>query len=451
MSQETWILNGTLVTQDAERRILKAHLRIVDDRIVEIRESKGKKSLPPLENQEETQIIEANGETIFPGFVQAHVHLCQTLFRNQADDLSLLPWLEKRIWPLEAAHTPETLYASALLGIYELLGSGSTCLLDMASTRHTESVLEAVRQSGIRANVGHCLMDDPQYSPPSLCQKTSRALDEATQLLSTWQGRENDRIRVSYAPRFVLSCSEELLKAVAQLSQQHGILLHTHANENPQELEQIRQKVGCDNLEYLERLGLTEAHLVLAHCVWLNPQEIEILKRSHSFVVHCPAANLKLASGLAPVPELREKGVTVALGSDGAPCNNNLNMLQEMRLAALVHKPSHNAETLKAQEILDMATLEGARALDWDRHIGSIEEGKKADLTSFDLRQPENLHYNRPIASLVYSSQAQHLQWSMVDGEKVFEQGSLSRITTYSLMQQAEKALKALRSQSRLS
>src|SRR6185312_11964662 len=178
------------------------------------------------------KVIDAHGLTVLPGFVQAHVHLCQTLFRNQADDLELLDWLSKRIWPMESAHTEETLHTSALLGIYELLATGTTCLLDMGTVRHTESIFEAVKTSGIRASVGKCLMDHPETTPESLREPTRDALAEARVLFDRWNGHENDRIRVSYAPRFVISCTERLLTEVSRLAREQKALIHTHASEN---------------------------------------------------------------------------------------------------------------------------------------------------------------------------------------------------------------------------
>src|SRR4051812_10042668 len=190
---ETWIINGILCTQDNNRTSLQSHLQIIEGRIAAIT-SEIPKKIPQT-----ATVIDASGLTLIPGFIHAHSHLCQTLFRNQADDLELLDWLSKRIWVMEAAHTEETLNTSALLGIHELLSSGTTCILDMGTVRHTEAVLDAVRSSGIRASVGKCLMDHPGTTPESLREPTRDALAEAKALYEKWHGRENDRIRMSYA------------------------------------------------------------------------------------------------------------------------------------------------------------------------------------------------------------------------------------------------------------
>ncbi|MGK5082344.1 5'-deoxyadenosine deaminase [Bdellovibrionota bacterium FG-1] len=438
---ETWIFNGTVCTQDEKRRVLRAHLRILDGKIDAITPKKPRRISPGAE------VIDATGLTLLPGFVQAHIHLCQTLFRNQADDLELLDWLSKRIWPLEAAHTEETLHTSALLGIHELLASGTTCILDMGTVRHTEAIFEAVRESGIRASVGKCLMDHPQTTPPSLREATRDALDEASALFDRWNGRENDRIRVSYAPRFVISCTEGLLTEVTLRAKEQKALIHTHASENLKEIQMVKQLVHCENIEYLHQLGMTSPRLVLAHCVWLKPNEKEILQRSGTHIVHCPSSNMKLASGFAHIPDLRARGINVALGADGAPCNNNLDIFREMRLAALIHKPSAGPKAMRAQEVLDMATRDGAKALGWQNSIGSIEVGKRADLVALDLNTLTNtiparstLDPEAIASSIVYSSNPFHVRLTLVDGKVLFQKGRVTTISARKLLEKVHRA-----------
>lgn len=441
MAAGTWILDGILFTQNSRRQAYRGHIRIVEGRIETITRTR------PRRIPAGTRVIDAKGLTILPGFVQAHIHLCQTLFRNQADDLELLDWLSKRIWVFEAAHTEKTLRASALLGIHELLSSGTTCILDMGTVRHTDAILDAVRTSGIRASVGKCLMDHPETTPPTLRERTRDALAEASSLFREWNGSENDRIRVSYAPRFVVSCTEGLLLEVGRHAREQKALIHTHASENLKEIQLVKSLVNCENVEYLHQLGLTSPDLVLAHCIWLKPNEKEILRASGTHVVHCPSSNMKLASGLAHVPELLERGVNVALGADGAPCNNNLNIFQEMRLAALLHKPGAGPRAMRAQEVLDMATLRGAEALGWRKDIGSIEEGKKADLVALNLAAPHNTvpewSAEDPEAiasSVVYSAQPSDVRWTMVDGRVLYEGGKVRTIPADRLMKDVREA-----------
>ena len=442
---ETWIMNAFIMTQDERRRVLRGHVRVVDGLIAAVTPSK------PTRVAREATVIDAQGLVLLPGFVQAHIHLCQTLFRNQADDLELLDWLSKRIWPMEAAHTDETLNTSALLGIHELLSGGTTCILDMGTIRHTEAIIDAVRTSGIRASVGKCLMDHPKTTPEYLREATGDAISEAEDLFRRYNGAENDRIRVSYAPRFVISCTEKLLMTVQRLAKEQGAVVHTHASENLKEIQLVKKMVGCENIEYLDQIGLTSEQLVLAHCVWLKPNEMNILKRTGTNVVHCPSSNLKLASGLAPIPEMRAKGINVALGADGAPCNNNLDAFQEMKLAALIHKPGNGPRAMRAQEALDMATRDGAKALGWSDIIGSIEVGKKADFVAIDVSNPENAVPAPAISSrkidsdalasaIVYSSQPKHVNFTMVDGRVLYRGGRVLTIPVRRLMERVFRA-----------
>ncbi|MCC7441750.1 MAG: 5'-deoxyadenosine deaminase [Bdellovibrionales bacterium] len=431
-SRETWILNGLLVTQDESRSVKAGCLRIVDGAIAEIR------ARTPSKIPTGAKRIDAAGLVVMPGLVQAHVHLCQTLFRNLADDRELLSWLRDRIWPYEAAHTEETLYLSALAGIRECLSTGTTALLDMATVRHTEAVLQAAEDTGIRASIGKCLMDHPETTPPTLRETATRALDEASRLHREWDGRAGGRLQVSYAPRFAVSCTEDLLRRVGALARDQGALIHTHASENRAEVELVRRLTGRENLAYLHHVGLTASRLVVAHGIWLSEAEKRLIFETGTHIAHCPGSNLKLASGIAPVPELLKLGVNVALGCDGAPCNNSLDAFQELRLAALVHKPAGGPTALRAQEALDLATLGGARALGLEKQIGSIAVGKRADLIGVDLLDPSGLAPAssglRPglapgptrdveglVSALVYAGTGSRVRWTLVDGKTLFE------------------------------
>lgn len=432
---ETWICNALIVTQDEKRRVLYGHLQILGDRIGKITSSS--REIPAGAKR-----VDAQGLALLPGFVQPHIHLCQTLFRNMADELELLDWLSERIWPFEAAHTPETLTLSAQLGIQELLASGTTCILDMGTVKHTEAICKAVEASGLRASLGKCLMDHPETNPVYLRESTQAALKEAKALYKNWNGAANDRIRISYAPRFVISCSEPLLIEVAKLSKQQGALIHTHSSENRKEVEWVHALVGMDNAAYLHHIGLMSERLVLAHCIWLSDEEIGLFEKTGTHITHCPSSNLKLASGLAQVPQLLEKGINVGLAADGAPCSNTLNMFQEMRLAALLHKPGNGPRSMPATQVLDMATRNGAKALNWFDQIGSLESGKKADLFAVDLWGPANLipaHQGKlpsmeQIASaLVYATQPSQVAWTRVDGQVVARKGKALKIPAQAL------------------
>jgi len=405
---------GTVLTMDARRSVRRADLLVDGGRIARVGNFRA-----PRKARE----IDCSGKAVLPGLIQAHVHLCQALFRNLADGLPLLAWLSRRIWPLEAAHDPRSLGFSARLGIAELLLGGTTSVLDMATVRHTEAVLRAAEEGGIRYTGGKCLMDAGRGP---LRESASQALGETVRLGRKWHGAAGGRIRWALCPRFALSCSPKLLGEVRALSEREGWLVHTHASESREEVDAVRARTGVDNVVYLDRLGLCTRRTVLAHCVHLRGDEIRILARSGTSAVHCPAANLKLASGIAPVPRLLAGRVNVALGADGAACNNTLDAFHEMRLAATLHLPRYGPRAVSAAEVLAMATVRGAQALGLSGEIGSLEEGKKADIAVVDLSGPHcqplgaDLH-----GTIVYCARASDVTDVLVDGRAVVRDGRL--------------------------
>ena len=322
------IRSGTIVTMNDAFEVLEGDVSISGGRIAAIH---------PTITTPHDRIVDANGGYVLPGFVQTHVHLCQTLFRGYADDLTLMDWLRLRVWPMEAAHRPATLRAAARLASVELLTSGTTTVLTMETVHDTDAVFEAVAETGIRATIGKCMMDFDAQVPRRLQELTRDSIDESLSIRKRWDGAAHGRLRAAFAPRFAVSCSRELLEAVAALSREHNALVHTHASESQDELAIVeRMSGGLTNLRYLASVGLATPHLCAAHCVWVNADEQRLLAEHDVKVMHCPGSNLKLGSGLAPIVELRARGVTVSLGADGAACNNRLDMFEEMRLAAVL-------------------------------------------------------------------------------------------------------------------
>jgi len=428
------IRNATLVTMNSEREIVHGDLLIRGHRIVAVGRF----------DDSADEEIDASGLVAMPGFVQTHVHLCQTLFRNQADDLSLLEWLKRRIWPLEAAHDETTLRLSAELGVAELIKGGTTTVLDMATVRHTDVVFEVARRTGLRATIGKCLMDDPQTTPPGLLESTDEALEESLALYERWDGAEQGRLRYAFAPRFAVSCTDGLLRQVALLADEKSVLVHTHAAENRDEVRLVQKRTGATNLVYLDRVHLLNARLCVAHCIWIDGDEMELLANSGAAVLHCPSANLKLASGIARVPEMRRRGILVTLGADGAACNNNLDMFREMRLAALLQKPRLGAEVMQAKEVVEMATILGARALKLENEIGSLEVGKRADLILLDLDGVHTLPEGNVYAQIVYAASASDVRTVVIDGEVVMRDRQLLTLDEDRLRQEASAALQTL-------
>src|SRR5215471_7028868 len=249
------------------------------------------------------EVVDAHGGFVLPGLIQTHVHLCQTLFRSYADDLPLMEWLRQRVWPMEAAHTPTSLRAAARLAITELLLSGTTSVLTMETVHDTDVVFAEAADSGIRATIGKCMMDAAADGTPARLTETARqSLDETHQLHRRWNGAANGRLRAAFAPRFAVSCSRELLEAVASESAKTGTIVHTHASENRDEIALVREvSGGMSNIGYFAAVRLASPRLCAAHCVWVDEEEQALLADHQIKVMHCPSSNLKLGSGLAPV------------------------------------------------------------------------------------------------------------------------------------------------------
>jgi len=370
-------------------------------------------------------VIDGGSCVVIPGFVQTHIHLCQTIFRGAADDLALIDWLKLRVWPMEAAHSAASIRASARLGIAELIKGGTTCALTMETVNHTAEVFKVVEESGFRATVGKCMMDKGDEVPRALQEQTANSIDESLALLEEWHGKASGRIRYCFAPRFAVSCTRELLEQVAQLARARGVMVHTHASENTTECQMVEQETGLRNIAYLDSLGLTGRHVALAHCVHLSDEEIEILRTSQTNVAHCPSSNLKLGSGIAPVAKLLEQGISVSLGADGAACNNRLDMFTEMRTATLLQKALHGPEVLPASRALRMATIDGARALGLADEIGSLEVGKRADLAVVRLDRLHATPVEDVVSAVVYSAQPDDVDTVFIDGEFVLREQKL--------------------------
>jgi cytosine/adenosine deaminase-related metal-dependent hydrolase len=415
---EVIVRGGTILTIDPQWNVVRGDLHVKGGRIAQV----GGEAVPAAKDYE---VLDAEGCVVLPGFVQSHIHTCQTLARGRADDLALLEWLKGVIWPYEASLTQKDVEAAARLAMCELIRSGTTAIQDMGTVRHTDTIFEVARAVGIRATIGKAMMDDGFGVPDGLREQTRASIDESVDLCRRWNGAEDGRLRYAFAPRFVLSCTEELLRDTAEQARALGARIHTHASENRDELAAVRKQRGDENIAYLDRVGLTGHDVGLAHCVWLDERARGILRDTKTHLLHCPSSNLKLASGIAEIPELMEGGVQVSLGADGAPCNNNLDAFVEMRLAALIHKPRMGPKAMPASQVVKMATFGGARALGLDGEIGSLEVGKRADVIVVDVSAahvaPTEGHYS----ALVYACHATDVKHVVVDGRVLLRDKAL--------------------------
>jgi len=431
---ETVFRGGTILTIDPQHRVLAGDVATKDGTIVHI----GGTYTPTTADY---TILDCAGCVVMPGLVQAHVHTCQTLARGRADDLELLDWLRNVIWPYEAALDEKSARASGDLACAELLLGGTTAILDMGTVHHTDQIFAAAEQSGIRAVIGKAMMDaDDSLIPPGLRETTRASLDHSAELIDRWHGVAGDRLRYAYAPRFVLSCTDELLREVGVQAKARGVRIHTHASENRGEVALVRERFAKDNIVVLDELGLLGPHTCIAHGVHLTPEERALLAARGAHICTCPSSNLKLASGIAQIPELIAAGVSVALGADGAPCNNNLDGFEELRLLALLHKPRVGPRALPAPECVKIATLAGAAAIGQADRIGSLELGKRGDVIAVDVTPLHTVPAASPWSQIAYAAKACDVRHVAVDGAVVVRDRTLLTLDINQIRADANEA-----------
>ena len=432
------VVRGGFVVADADSAPVVADVVIDGSRIAAI--------CPPSGRISASTEVDASGCLVIPGLVQAHIHLCQTLFRGLADDMEVIEWLRRRVWPLEQAHDRASLHASAMLGIAELLTGGTTSVLTMESDRHTGAAFEAAASLGIRATIGKALMDLYEPGTEMKVADPDTAWAEQLRLVDTWHNHSEGRLRVALSPRGPRNATPETWRRCVALADEADLRLHTHVNENQVQADLLGASPEGRDLEALNSWGALSPRLVMAHAVWLSGKERDLARRHRPHVCHCPSSNLKLASGLAPIPGYLDDGLNVALGADGAPCNNRLDAFEEMRLAALIHKPAAGPRAVPARTAFEMATMAGARALGLAAEIGSLEVGKRADVV---VLRRDGLH-NSPLggadvfSQIVYSHRASDVESVVVDGRLVVAEGRLLTGNESAIRAEAESQQSAL-------
>jgi len=427
-----------VVAMDPERRVERADVLVTDGRIAAIGLDL---ELPPA-----TRLLDARGCHVLPGLIQGHVHLGQSLFKGMAEDRELIPWLKDRIWPLEAAHTEESAYWSGMLGAMDCLLGGTTTIQDIGIVKGMNGIFRAVHDSGLRAIAGKCLMDRGEGVPRRLQEEPSVALSEARELHRKWYGGGRGRIRTAVCPRFILSCTRDLWEQAVAAAAELKIPVHTHLLESQAEESAVKIDLGVSQMAFLEDAGVLDADLRIAHGVWFSDAERRVLKGRPLKVAHCPSANLKLGSGIADLLYLRSlPELAVGIGCDGAPCNNDLDALEETRLAALLQIHKHGPGKFTARDALELATIEGARAIGMEQEIGSLEPRKAGDILVLDLSGPaafgpEDAVYER----VVFAAGRDAVRHVVVDGEILVDRGRFPHLETDEVLRRAAEERDAL-------
>ena len=420
------IKNGTILTMDVGNSIIKSGLLgLKGDTISYIGSGPDKKL-------KAKKVIDAKGDLILPGLINGHTHAAMSLFRGLADDLPLMEWLNNYIFPVESRMDADFVYTGTLLACAEMIMSGTTSFCDMYLFE--EEVARAAKSSGMRSLVGEVLydFDSPNYG------SIENGFQYTDSLIKKWQ--TDPLVSIAVEPHSVFTCSPELLSAANDLALKYNVPLVIHLAESMNEMDEVKKRYGRGPVEHLHSLGLLGPHIIADHCVHLQEHDIEILAEKNVKVIHNPESNMKLASGIAPIPEMLAKDIIVGLGTDGCASNNNLDLFTEMDMAAKLHKVNTMDTTvMDALTVLRMATIEGAKALGIGGITGSIEKGKKADIIIVDMKKPHLTPMYNPYSHLVYAARGNDVSHSIINGRLIMKDRKLLTMDLYEIMERARK------------
>jgi 5-methylthioadenosine/S-adenosylhomocysteine deaminase len=436
------IRNGIIVPMSGQKRIINdGAVAIEDDRIIAVGKTEEVVKLHSSDVE-----VDAKGKAVLPGLINTHTHLFQNMLKGMRDDLPLVKWVYDVTMPLIKEEFQNALkgnfemgYHAALLGCIEALKSGTTCILDM-DLRNLK-VPTAFKQTGIRGIYAMNLAD--QWVPSEVLLPKDKMMQIFKQIASRWHGAENGRILCMYGPSTPFICSKNLLQEIRTLADKTGIHIHIHVSETKYERDLIKKETGKLPVEYLYDLGFLGSDVCAVHCVWVSKREIGLLKETGTKVSHNPESNMKLGSGVAPIPKMLNEGVTVSLGTDGCASNDNLDMFEAMRTTALLHKVANlDASVISAYDVLKMATIEAAKACGLQSQTGSLEAGKKADVILVDLGSVHLRPLNDVISTLVYCANGKDVDTVIVDGKFVVQEGEIKTLDEKTVIREAEKMLR---------
>jgi 5-methylthioadenosine/S-adenosylhomocysteine deaminase len=434
------IEKGRLVTVDDAQRVLEPGYLFVDGRTIA---ALGEGPAPEGLRQRAGSVIDAAGMAVMPGMVNAHTHLFQTFIRGLADDRPLLEWLKSAIWPVAQALQPEEAYLAALLGFVENLRGGATSVIDHqyihTDPHNDDGVCRAAEEAGVRFLLARGWADMDYH--PAFMESPERIVAETRRLYERWHGAANGRIRVEFGPLIPWGCSDETMLRTHALAREWGVGTHIHVAETQEEVATNLEKRGNRHVEWLAELGVLGPDVQLVHSVWLDEGELDLLAEQGGVVVHCPVSNMYLASGVAPVVEMRRRGIPVALATDGPGSNNNQDMLEVLKTTALLHKVSRlDAMALLPEDVLEMACRDGAAAFGLPGEIGSLEAGKRADLVLVDLRSPFAAPVHSAPSALVYNVSYGSVDTVVVDGELLMRDKEILFLDEGALLEEAGAA-----------
>ena len=417
------IKNGYILTMDPAQDDIKRGVVVIDNGIIT--------QVAGSTHETADTVIDARGGIVMPGLVNTHTHAGMTLFRGYADDLTLSDWLENHIWPAEAQLTDDDLYIGTKLACLEMIRSGTTAFVDMYI--HMDSVARAVEESGMRAALSYGMIDLGDET------RAISELKEGRRFVREWNGRADGRITTMYGPHAPHTCSRDFLGLVREYAFDDNAKIHIHILETEDELNQMKKQFGMCSVNMLDELGFLGSDVIAAHCIWLSDGDIDILNKHGVNVSHNPVSNMKLASGISPVPKMLARGMNVSLGTDGCASNNNLNMFEEMKTAALLHKVDTSDPTvMPARQVLGMATVNGARAM--GTNSGMLKVGCMADVIIVDVNKPHLTPIYNVASHLVYSASGSDVRTTIVNGNVLMNDYKVLSMDEQKVMEDAKGA-----------
>lgn len=438
------LTHGTVVTMNERREIiLDGTVAIDDNRISAVGKTNEIK-----ESHRANIELDCSGKLVLPGLIDCHVHLAQALIRGCADDLSLVPWLSERVLPLQGSYSPREGELSAKLCCIEMIKSGTTTFVE--SLLHWRygfnEIARVVDTIGIRGVLSKSMMnlrgyaDQPDAIPEGMAEDGETTMRQALEMIKKWHGKANNRVHVWFGARTPGGCTVDFYREIAEQARKHRTGITIHLGEVKVDIDYMRKEFKMTPMEFMRHCGVVGPHVIYAHGVWIPQKDFKILRETEGTVCHCPASNLKLASGFAPVPEMLHAGANVALGCDGGPSNNCYDMIREMKLAAIVHKARLlDPEVLPAEQVLEMATLNGARATLWGKELGSLESGKLADLIVVNQNNPHLVPVRNPVSNLVYAANGSDVDTAIIDGKIVMQGREVKTIDETEIVEKAQE------------
>ena len=420
------IHNGTILTMDGQKTVINAGVLTISGNEISYIGKNNKESITAKKT------LDAQGGLILPGLVNSHTHAAMSLFRGLADDLPLMEWLQNYIFPVESKMDADFVRVGSLLACAEMILSGTTTFCDMYLFE--EEVAKAAKEAGMRCLVGEVIYDFPSPNYGTI----EKGFTYTEELIERW--KKDPLINIAVEPHSLFTCGEELLRKANDLALRKGVPLILHLAETKEEVYEIEKRFRKRPIQHLNDLGLLGSHLIVDHCVHINKSEIELLAKKNVCVVHNPESNMKLASGIAPVPDMMTEGITVGLGTDGCASNNNLDLFGEMDMAAKLHKVhTLNPTVMNAQTLVQMATIDGAKVLGFEKITGSLEVGKRADLIVIDTHKPHLVPMYSPYSHLVYTVSGNDVKHSIIDGNIVMEDRRLLTLDLEDIIVQAKE------------